>query len=54
MISGIFAAFLGIGQCIGPIYGAFAFKRIGFQWTTDTVAFASLAFGIIYFFLADG
>jgi len=54
MASGIFSASLGVGQCLGPVYGAAMYKRIGFAWTTDTIAIATLVFGVVYFFVASG
>jgi hypothetical protein len=54
MASGIFNAFLGIGQCLGPLYGATTTKRLGFQTTTDILALYSLAFAALYFFSAGG
>jgi len=30
------------------------YKRIGFAWTTDTIAIATLVFGVVYFFVASG
>jgi hypothetical protein len=36
------------------MYGAVAFKRIGFPWTADILAITGLSFAIIYFIIADG
>jgi predicted MFS family arabinose efflux permease len=52
--SGVYVAFHGLGQCLGPIYGAFAFKRLGFPITSDILAVLTLLFALLYFFLVNG
>ena len=31
MSSGVFSAFMGLGSCLGPIYGSYASSAIGFR-----------------------
>jgi len=54
MAAGILQAFVALGQCLGPLYGAFAFERIGFRYTCDILAVTSIVFSIVYFIVGDG
>jgi len=60
--SGIYNGAYGIGNCLAPIIGGAITaakiskedddKKKGFPFTCDVMAFASIGFGILYFFLA--
>ena len=61
--SGIYNGAYGVGNCLAPIIGgALAsarnakydpiFKREGFRFTCDVMAFSSMGFGVLYFLLA--
>ena len=52
--SGIFNMFLGLGQIIGPMYGATMFEKHGFKTTCDTVAIICLSYSILYYMIGDG
>ena len=52
--SGLFNAFLGIGQVIAPLYGSTMTASVGFRLTADYVALICFAFGLIYFLFGDG
>jgi len=54
MGAGVFGAFQALGQCIGPLYGGFAFEMMGFRYTSDSLAVTSIVFAIIYFIVGDG
>ena len=47
--AGLFNMFLGIGQIIGPLYGAIMTKNFGFRICCDTLGLFCLIFSIIYF-----
>ena len=53
-VSAIFNTALGLGTCIGPLYGATAYERLNFRLTCDILALFVLAFGITYFACAEG
>ena len=50
----IFNTSLGIGQTVGPIYGAYFTEIVGFQGTQDIVSFLCLVLAVLYFFICDG
>lgn len=60
--SGIYNGAYGVGNCLAPIIGGVITsakieasggdKTAGFPFTCDVMAFASIGFGVIYFFLA--
>ena len=52
--SGIFNSCLGIGQVIGPLYGANVSVAIGFRYCQDIVALLTFAWAVFYFSLAEG
>ena len=52
--SGIFGAFLGIGQVLSPPYGSFMTARHGFRTTSDVVAIICFIFSLLYFVLGNG
>ena len=52
--SGIFNMFLGIGQVMGPLFGAIVSKNLGFRMTCDLVAVICLLFSMCYYVFADG
>ena len=52
--SGIFNAFLGLGQVMAPAYGSTMMEHFGFRLTTDWVAIIALSFALIYFIFGSG
>lgn len=54
MSSAIFTTFLGIGQCLGPIFGSISFANLGFRLTSDIMVFINLTFALLYFTFAGG
>ena len=52
--SGIFAAFLGIGQVLSPPYGSYMTAAYGFRLCSDVVAIMCFVFGLLYFILGNG
>ena len=52
--SGMFNMFLGLGQILGPMYGATMSARYGFRVACDFVAIFCLFYAIMYYLLADG
>ena len=38
MSSGIFNTFNGLGEVIGPMYGAAMYDSVGFRATSDTIS----------------
>jgi MFS family permease len=55
--SGIYNSAYGIGNCLAPIIGvaitgSYTDKKLGFQMCCDIMAFASLAFCVLYFCFA--
>ena len=54
MSSGIFNMFLGVGQVIGPLFGAIMSEKYGFQLTCDIVSVISLFYAIAFYTFAEG
>lgn len=52
--AGILNMFIGIGQAIGPVYGAHMVHSFNFKLTQDIVGIVAFIFGILYLFMADG
>jgi hypothetical protein len=52
--SGIFTAASGLGQMIGPIYGANLRHQIGFRATVECTALISAVFAVLYLEFGDG
>ena len=52
--SGLFNTGLGLGTCIGPLYGAMTYERLNFRLTEDILALIILVFTVAYFFSAGG
>lgn len=52
--SGIFNAFLGFGQIVGPLFGSNLTSSLGFRTTQDILALITLVFGVIYLFFGGG
>ena len=52
--SGLFNAFLGIGQVFAPFYGAFMVEAVGFRMTSDIVGVICMFFALTYFIVAGG
>ena len=52
--SGMFNMFLGIGQIMGPMYGAIVATKYDFRFCSDSVAMISLIFSIIYYIFGNG
>ena len=46
--------FFGLGQVLGPLYGATLYAATDFGTTEDILALFCIAFSVLYFFLADG
>ena len=53
-ISAIFNAGLGLGCCIGPLYGAMTYEKLNFRLTEDILGVTLIVFSIIYFASAGG
>ena len=49
MSSGIFNTFLGLGEVIGPLFGAAMCEKISFRKTSDTIALICVAYALIFF-----
>ena len=47
--SGIFNAFLGLGEVIGPLFGASMCEKISFRKTSDIVALICVAYALVFF-----
>ena len=52
--SGMFNMFLGIGQIMGPMYGAIVTTKYDFRFCSDSVSMISLIFSIIYYIFGNG
>ena len=52
--AGIFTAATGLGQMIGPIYGANLRHSIGFRATVECTALISAIFAVLYLEFGDG
>jgi len=52
--SGLFTAFLGIGQILGPMYGTIVTQLLNFRSAQDIFAIAAAIYVIVYYFVADG
>ena len=52
--SGIFNAFLGLGQVLAPAYGSTMMAHFDFPTTTDWVAVIAITFAFIYFIFGQG
>lgn len=52
--AGLFNAGLGLGQILGPLYGASMYAAKGFRVTQDSIACICISFSILYFIFADG
>ena len=50
MSAGIFNTMNGVGEVIGPLYGAYAFEGMGFRATSDTICLTCLTYALIFFF----
>ena len=54
MSAGIFNTMNGVGEVIGPLYGASAFESMGFRVTSDTICLTCLAYALIFFMFGLG
>jgi len=45
---------LGLGQVLGPLYGAITYAALDFRLTQDIMAIVCILFGTLYFLLGDG
>ena len=52
--SGVFNAFLGLGQVFAPMYGSTVKDLLGFRLTCDIVALICFVFGLFYFLIGGG
>ena len=52
--SALFNSFLGLGQVLGPTFGALVTQKYGFQACCDCVSVISLIFAILYYTFGDG
>ena len=50
----LLSTFLGLGQCLGPIYGAAMNARVDFRLTEDYLAIFCIVFACLYFYFCDG
>lgn len=50
----IFTTMISFGQVMGPVFGLYTTKAIGYRWAHDIVAVICLVFGLIYLLLGDG
>ena len=46
--------FLGLGQVLGPMFGATLYASVGFRLTQDIMALICIVFSVLYFFFAEG
>lgn len=46
--------FIGMGQALGPVYGANMTASLGFKVAQDGVSIACLVYAVIYFIVCDG
>ena len=49
MSSGIFNTFLGLGEVIGPLFGATMCEKVSFRKTSDIIALICVAYALIFF-----
>ena len=49
MSSGIFNTFNGLGEVIGPMYGAAMYDSVGFRATSDTISLICFAYALVFF-----
>ena len=52
--AGIFNMGLGMGQVVGPLFGASMYDAIGFRNTQDLTCLLCITFASLYFVFADG
>ena len=52
--SALFNASLGLGQVLGPLFGAPVYALVGFIAMEDILAIICIGFAVLYFILADG
>ena len=45
---------LGLGQVLGPLYGAMTYSALNFRLTQDILAIFCISFATLYFLLGDG
>ena len=50
----MFNTSIGLGLCIGPLYGAMMVEKLNFRLTLDILALTILTFAIIYYAFAGG
>lgn len=50
----ILNTFIGLGQALGPVYGANMVASLGFRVAQDGVCITCLAFSVLYFIVCDG
>ena len=50
----LFSSFLGLGQVLGPLFGASTYAALNFRLTQDIMALICIVFAVLYFFCADG
>ena len=53
-LSALFNTGLGMGTCVGPLYGAMMYEKTNFRLTEDVLGLIIFTFGIIYFGSAGG
>ena len=49
--SGIFSAASGLGEVIGPLFGAAMYEYSGFRMTSDVVAMITFLYVIVFIFV---
>ena len=52
--SALFNTGLGLGTCIGPLYGAMMYEKTNFRLTEDVLGILLIGFAVIYFGCAGG
>ena len=50
----MFNSSLGLGQVLGPLFGAPVYASVGFRTMEDIMAFICIGFSILYFIFAGG
>jgi hypothetical protein len=53
-ISGLFIAFQGVGETLGPVFGSTSENIYGFRITQDIIGCALLTFMVLYFLFCGG
>ena len=49
--SGVFGATSGLGEVIGPLFGAAVYEKSGFRMTSDLVAMVTFFYAFVFIFV---